>query len=148
MRKSNTSAAQEMHCADCLLKCSGMFGLSQLTERQLGLIWPTYKGDKRMRAVIIETPGKIRVGNVADPTPKPDELVIRVGACGICGTDLHIANGNLSMTRRNSSTLQSSGPFSQLVMMGISVTNSYRKVSLSLLSSTPLRCVISACEEK
>jgi threonine dehydrogenase-like Zn-dependent dehydrogenase len=52
-----------------------------------------------MRAVIIETPGKIRVGNVADPTPKPDELVIRVGACGICGTDLHIANGNLSMTR-------------------------------------------------
>src|SRR5436305_5185944 len=52
-----------------------------------------------MRAVIIETPGNIRVGNVADPTPKPDELVIRVGACGICGTDLHIANGNLSMTR-------------------------------------------------
>jgi threonine dehydrogenase-like Zn-dependent dehydrogenase len=52
-----------------------------------------------MRAVIIETAGKIRVGNVADPTPKPDELVIRVGACGICGTDLHIANGSLSLAR-------------------------------------------------
>ncbi len=40
-----------------------------------------------MRAAIIETPGKIRVGTISDPTPKPDELVIRVGACGICGTD-------------------------------------------------------------
>lgn len=52
-----------------------------------------------MRAVIIAEPGKIHVENVADPTPQPDELVIRVGACGICGTDLHIANGSLSMTR-------------------------------------------------
>ena len=46
-----------------------------------------------MRAVIIDRPNEIRVGNVADPTPKADELVIRVGACGICGTDLHIAHG-------------------------------------------------------
>ncbi|HWS83004.1 MAG TPA: zinc-dependent alcohol dehydrogenase family protein [Ktedonobacteraceae bacterium] len=46
-----------------------------------------------MRAAIIETPGTIRVGTISDPTPQPDELVIRVGACGICGTDLHIAAG-------------------------------------------------------
>src|SRR5258708_33871369 len=46
-----------------------------------------------MHAAIIETPGTIRVGTIADPTPKPDEFVIRVGACGICGTDLHIAAG-------------------------------------------------------
>ncbi len=46
-----------------------------------------------MRAAIIEAPGKWHVGNVPDPTPQPDELVIRVGACGICGTDLHIADG-------------------------------------------------------
>ena len=52
-----------------------------------------------MRAVIIETPGKIRVGNVADPTPKPDELVIRVGACGICGTDLHVVDGDSPLVR-------------------------------------------------
>jgi threonine dehydrogenase-like Zn-dependent dehydrogenase len=52
-----------------------------------------------MRAVIIETPGKIRVGNVADPTPKSDELVIRVGACGICGTDLHIVDGDSPLVR-------------------------------------------------
>jgi len=51
-----------------------------------------------MRAAIIETPGTIRVGTIADPTPKPDELVIRVGACGICGTDLHIATGEFPPT--------------------------------------------------
>jgi NADPH2:quinone reductase len=48
-----------------------------------------------MRAAIIETPGTIRVGTISDPTPKPDELVIKVRACGICGTDLHIAAGEL-----------------------------------------------------
>lgn len=48
-----------------------------------------------MRVAIIETSGTIRVGTISDPTPKPDELVIRVGACGICGTDLHIAAGEL-----------------------------------------------------
>ena len=47
-----------------------------------------------MRAAIIDAPGNIRVGSLPDPTPKPDELVIRVGACGICGTDLHIADGD------------------------------------------------------
>ncbi len=47
-----------------------------------------------MRAVIIDTPGNMQVGSLPDPTPKPDELVIRVGACGICGTDLHIVDGD------------------------------------------------------
>lgn len=51
-----------------------------------------------MRAVIIDKPGEIRVGSVADPTPGPDELVIKVGACGICGTDLHIAQGEFPPT--------------------------------------------------
>jgi threonine dehydrogenase-like Zn-dependent dehydrogenase len=51
-----------------------------------------------MRAVIIDQPGSVRVGNVPDPTPEPDELIIRVGACGICGTDLHIADGEFPPT--------------------------------------------------
>ncbi len=51
-----------------------------------------------MRAVIITKPGEIQVGNVSDPTPGPDELILRVGACGICGTDLHIAEGSFPPT--------------------------------------------------
>lgn len=52
-----------------------------------------------MRAVIIDAPTKIRVGSIPDPTPQPDELVIRVGACGICGTDLHIVDGESPLAR-------------------------------------------------
>ncbi len=50
-----------------------------------------------MRAAIIDAPGNMRVGSLPDPTPKPDELVIRVGACGICGTDLHIMDGDFPL---------------------------------------------------
>jgi 2-desacetyl-2-hydroxyethyl bacteriochlorophyllide A dehydrogenase len=46
-----------------------------------------------MRAAIINKPGEVRVGIIPDPTPEPDQLIIRVRACGICGTDLHIAAG-------------------------------------------------------
>ena len=52
-----------------------------------------------MRAIIIDTPGKFRLGTLPDPTPEPDELVIRVGACGICGTDLHILDGESPLAR-------------------------------------------------
>ena len=47
-----------------------------------------------MRTAIIDAPGNVRVGSMPDPTPEPDELVVRVGACGICGTDLHILAGD------------------------------------------------------
>lgn len=46
-----------------------------------------------MRAAIITEPGSLTVGDRPEPTPAPDGVVIRVGACGICGTDLHIADG-------------------------------------------------------
>ncbi|QVQ51457.1 zinc-dependent alcohol dehydrogenase family protein [Spiractinospora alimapuensis] len=46
-----------------------------------------------MRAAIITTPGSITVDERPDPTPTLDGVVLRVGACGICGTDVHIADG-------------------------------------------------------
>ena len=52
-----------------------------------------------MRAAIIDKPGSVRVGNVPDPTPNPNELLIRVGACGICGTDLHVVDGDSPLVR-------------------------------------------------
>ena len=51
-----------------------------------------------MRAAIIEKPGEIQVGDVDDPTPGSNEIVVQVGACGICGTDLHIADGEFPPT--------------------------------------------------
>ncbi|WP_129668277.1 zinc-dependent alcohol dehydrogenase family protein [Phytoactinopolyspora endophytica] len=46
-----------------------------------------------MRAVVIEKPGSLSVQDVPEPVPGPADVVVDVGACGICGTDLHIADG-------------------------------------------------------
>ncbi len=46
-----------------------------------------------MRAAIWEEPGRLSIGTRPDPSPGPGELVVQVGACGLCGTDLHIADG-------------------------------------------------------
>lgn len=46
-----------------------------------------------MRAVVIEKPGVVRVTEVPEPEPGPHEVVVEVGACGICGTDIHIIDG-------------------------------------------------------
>src|ERR1019366_10624507 len=35
---------------------------------------------------------------IDDPTPLLGEVVVKVAACGICGTDLHIANGEFATT--------------------------------------------------
>ncbi|MBB3049978.1 NADPH2:quinone reductase [Prauserella isguenensis] len=51
-----------------------------------------------MRAAIIDTPGSVRVGEVPDPKPADHDVVVEVGACGICGTDLHIADGHFPPT--------------------------------------------------
>ena len=51
-----------------------------------------------MRAAVIETPGTIEVRDVPDPTPGAGEVVVEVGACGVCGTDLHIAEGEFPPT--------------------------------------------------
>jgi propanol-preferring alcohol dehydrogenase len=37
----------------------------------------------------------LRFVTVADPRPGPGQLLIRVRACGICRTDLHVADGDL-----------------------------------------------------
>jgi NADPH2:quinone reductase len=52
-----------------------------------------------MRAVVISAPGSVRVENVADPTPRPGEVLVRVAACGICGTDLHLLDGDSPLAR-------------------------------------------------
>lgn len=41
-----------------------------------------------MRALKLYSPGDIRFEEVPTPFPKPDEMLIRVGACGVCGSDL------------------------------------------------------------
>jgi propanol-preferring alcohol dehydrogenase len=51
---------------------------------------------QKMRAMILETSGQpLRFMEVPIPIPNPDQLLLRVHACGVCRTDLHIADGEL-----------------------------------------------------
>jgi threonine dehydrogenase-like Zn-dependent dehydrogenase len=43
-----------------------------------------------MKAAVLRGPNDIRIEEAADPVLEPDGIIIRVRACGICGSDLHI----------------------------------------------------------
>ena len=49
-----------------------------------------------MRVVTFQAPGEVRIEEKADPEiGAPDDAVVRVGASGICGSDLHIYHGRV-----------------------------------------------------
>jgi propanol-preferring alcohol dehydrogenase len=53
-----------------------------------------------MRAMILASPGaRLAEETRPDPEPGPGELRLRVKACGVCRTDLHIADGELPPRR-------------------------------------------------
>jgi NADPH2:quinone reductase len=52
-----------------------------------------------MRAVVVAAPGSVAIERLPDPEPLPDEVVMRVRGCGICGTDLHIIHEGLPTAR-------------------------------------------------
>lgn len=51
-----------------------------------------------MRAAVIKSVGEVAIETVEDPTPGVGEVVVKVAACGLCGTDLHILQGEFAPT--------------------------------------------------
>lgn len=51
-----------------------------------------------MRAIQIARPGEFREVDLPVPTPGPEDVIVAVGACGVCGTDLHILAGEFPPT--------------------------------------------------
>jgi propanol-preferring alcohol dehydrogenase len=50
-----------------------------------------------MRAMVLEAPRQpLREVELPDPEPGPGQVLLTVKACGVCRTDLHIADGELS----------------------------------------------------
>jgi len=57
-----------------------------------------------MRAMVLHGPGPVdgeplRLEEVPDPAPGPTEVLVRVERCGVCRTDLHVAEGDLPVVR-------------------------------------------------
>ena len=57
-----------------------------------------------MKAWILKTPASVderplQIADVPAPFPREDELLVRVSACGICRTDLHVVEGELAVRR-------------------------------------------------
>ena len=54
-----------------------------------------------MRAMLLDRPGTaLRAATLARPEPGPGEVLIKVAACGVCRTDLHIVDGDLPPARQ------------------------------------------------
>ena len=50
-----------------------------------------------MRAMVLTVPGSpLVLQTLPSPEPGPDQVLIQVRACGVCRTDLHIAEGELA----------------------------------------------------
>lgn len=47
----------------------------------------------------IERPGALRAVELPEPQPGPDQLLVRVHACGVCRTDLHLLDGEVEIPR-------------------------------------------------
>ena len=52
-----------------------------------------------MKAITIFGPNDIRMTETERPRPGPDEALVRVAYCGICGTDLAILGGEMSLVK-------------------------------------------------
>jgi propanol-preferring alcohol dehydrogenase len=49
-----------------------------------------------MRAMVLDSPGDpLRAAEVPEPEPGPEEVLLRVHACAVCRTDLHVVDGEL-----------------------------------------------------
>src|SRR5436309_13582918 len=49
-----------------------------------------------MRAMVLKRPGEpLLLEDLPRPEPGPGEILLRVRACGVCRTDLHIFDGEL-----------------------------------------------------
>jgi 2-desacetyl-2-hydroxyethyl bacteriochlorophyllide A dehydrogenase len=46
-----------------------------------------------MKAVVFRAPFDLSVDSVPDPKPGAEEALIKVGGCGVCGTDVHVYLG-------------------------------------------------------
>jgi len=56
-----------------------------------------HKGGEQMKALVYTGPKQLEIQELPKPQPKKDEVLLKIRACGICGSDVH---GYLGVTGR------------------------------------------------
>ena len=51
-----------------------------------------------MKAVVVEAPHQVSVQDIPEPVAGRKDVIVEVAACGICGTDIHIIDGEFPPT--------------------------------------------------
>lgn len=90
--------------------------------------WRSHARFSTMRAAVLQLPQQpLLVTEVDDPSPRDDELLLRVDACGICGSDLHLSDAfplpGLVMGHEFCGTVVDIGPAAEGFAVGDRVTS-------------------------
>jgi len=94
-----------------------------------------------MRAMVLERPGEpLKLVRRPVPRPGPGQLLLRVRACGVCRTDLHVVDGDLPQTR--SPIIPGHEVVGEVVQLGEGVTGFEpgQRVGVPWLGHTCGRC--------
>jgi propanol-preferring alcohol dehydrogenase len=54
-----------------------------------------------MKAAMLDSPGRLKIQDAPQPVLAPGQVLLRVRACGVCRTDLHIVDGELAPLREH-----------------------------------------------
>jgi len=75
-----------------------------------------------MKSAVFYEKNNIKTEELPLPTPKADEVLIKVYACGICGTDVHIFNGDEGAAKTPSGTVLGHEFAGEIVEIGSNAT--------------------------
>jgi propanol-preferring alcohol dehydrogenase len=70
----------------------------------LSEIWANGAWEREMKAWILEEQARVeelplKLVEVPIPHPQDDEIRVKISACGVCRTDIHIAEGDLPLRK-------------------------------------------------
>jgi L-iditol 2-dehydrogenase len=74
-----------------------------------------------MKALLLTAPSQLSFTDFPDPTPGADEVLLRIRACGICGSDIHGWDG--SSGRRRPPLIMGHEAAGEVLAVGEAVTN-------------------------
>src|SRR5512138_2600865 len=74
-----------------------------------------------MKALLLTAPSRLEFTDVPAPTPADDEVLLRIRACGICGSDIHGWDG--STGRRRPPLIMGHEASGEIVAVGARVTD-------------------------